>query len=419
VRLAESVGAAAARSVKHMGFNWNFSPVLDINSNPDNPVISERSFGSDPDRATELALAWMRGGMSQGVACCVKHFPGHGDTVDDSHLHLPKVDKPRAELEALEFRPFRTAARIAPSMMTAHILYPTLDPKLPATLSPRILGDILRTEWNYDGVIITDALNMKAIADHFGLAGGALQTLQAGADMAMVFAENAEVEKVIDRLNAAIKNGELNRQSLQLSRQRVDALATRFPFETSDYSTSQRQADETLMRRAWAAGITPVGEVKLPAPGSRVLLVVRSNVPGDGVSEAGINADRVIEAFDGIYDLSVVSFDRPQDLDWDMLPRDGRSTILVSTGRERYGEHEMSNWRPDLHLILWNPYQVLDIRAPALLTYGYQKPALEALAAILRGHAHAHGTLPMTLDVPSAARAKNSGHSQTAKGVSR
>ena len=126
--LARNVGAAVARAIKALGFNWNFAPVLDLNNNPHNPVIAERSFGADPQRATELAMAWMAGSESEGVACCVKHFPGHGDTHVDSHRDLPTVDKPLAELEQFEFAPFRLAAGKAPAMMTAHIVYPTLDP---------------------------------------------------------------------------------------------------------------------------------------------------------------------------------------------------------------------------------------------------------------------------------------------------
>ncbi|HEY0060927.1 MAG TPA: glycoside hydrolase family 3 N-terminal domain-containing protein [Telluria sp.] len=112
--LARSVGAAVARGVKALGFNWNFAPVLDLNNNPDNPVIAERSFGADPERATELALAWMEGSHSEGVACCVKHFPGHGDTHVDSHRDLPLVNKPLEALEAFEFKPFRMAGNRAP-----------------------------------------------------------------------------------------------------------------------------------------------------------------------------------------------------------------------------------------------------------------------------------------------------------------
>src|SRR5437879_1641812 len=158
--LAEQVGEAVARAVASLGFNWDFAPVLDVNNNPANPVIAERSFSENPHDVTRLAGAWMRGALRAGVACCVKHFPGHGDTHVDSHLDLPVVDKSRAELEALEFLPFAALKDDAPAMMTAHIVYPQLDPDHPATLSRKVLGDLLRGEWGYDGVVITDSLVM-------------------------------------------------------------------------------------------------------------------------------------------------------------------------------------------------------------------------------------------------------------------
>src|SRR5205814_1744148 len=138
--MAEAVGEAVGRGVKSFGFNWNFAPVLDVNNNPANPVIAERSFSEDPHDVTRLAGAWMRGALREGVACCVKHFPGHGDTHVDSHRDLPVVDKSLDELRALEFVPFEQLKHAAPAMMTAHIIYPQLDPEHPATLSRKVLG---------------------------------------------------------------------------------------------------------------------------------------------------------------------------------------------------------------------------------------------------------------------------------------
>jgi beta-N-acetylhexosaminidase len=142
--LAYRTGAAVARAVKSLGFNWNFAPVLDLNNNPNNPVIAERSFGAEPQRAAELAMAWMEGSHAEGVACCVKHFPGHGDTHVDSHRDLPTVNKPLSELENFEFKPFKLSADQAPAMMTAHIVYPSIDADNPATMSPAILDGLLR-----------------------------------------------------------------------------------------------------------------------------------------------------------------------------------------------------------------------------------------------------------------------------------
>ena len=184
----EAVGAAVARGLRSLGINWNFAPVLDVNNNPANPVIAERSFSEDPRQVALLAGAWMRGALGEGVACCVKHFPGHGDTHVDSHRDLPVVDKSLDELRALELLPFAALKDEAPAMMTAHIVYPQLDPEHPATLSRRILGGLLREEMGYDGVVITDSLVMKAIHERYGHPRAAVLTLAAGADMAMALA---------------------------------------------------------------------------------------------------------------------------------------------------------------------------------------------------------------------------------------
>ncbi|RBH50802.1 beta-N-acetylhexosaminidase, partial [Pseudomonas sp. MWU13-2860] len=181
--LAEKVGAAVARGLASLGVNWNFAPVLDLNNNPANPVISERSFGEDPLKAARLARAWISGHLSEGVACCAKHFPGHGDTHTDSHLDLPVVDKPKAELRDYELSPFAALADLAPGMMSAHIRFPTLDADWPATLSPAILQQLLREQLGYQGVMITDGMNMKAIRERWGQAQGSAQALAAGADL--------------------------------------------------------------------------------------------------------------------------------------------------------------------------------------------------------------------------------------------
>ncbi|HEY5800421.1 MAG TPA: glycoside hydrolase family 3 protein, partial [Burkholderiaceae bacterium] len=284
-QLAREVGGAVARAVRALGFNWNFAPVLDLNNNLNNPVIAERSFGADPRRATEIALAWMDGSLAEGVACCVKHVPGHGDTHVDSHRALPTVDKSRAELEGLEFSPFQQAAGSAPAMMTAHIVYPALDPEFPATLSRRILTDLIRTHWQYKGVVITDGMDMKAIADRYGAGSAGVMALAAGADMVMAIGDRASQEETLDAIVDAIETGKIKLAEAHASVARLDALAQRFPSADVPYMTDA--ADRQLMARAWQQGLTPYRAPKRPAPGAGVRLVVREDSTGDGVSEAG------------------------------------------------------------------------------------------------------------------------------------
>jgi len=390
--LAREVGAAVARGVRSLGFNWNFAPVLDLNNNLDNPVIAERSFGADPVRATELALAWMEGSLAEHVACCVKHVPGHGDTHVDSHRDLPTVAKSRAQLEKLEFSPFRQAAASAPAMMTAHIVYPALDPDHPATLSRAILTGLIRQHWQYAGVVITDGMDMKAIAGRYGAGSAAVMALAAGADMVMTLGDRATQDQALDAIAAAIDNATLERDALQASCARLDRLAQRYPSVSTAYQTDAD--DRRLMDSAWRRGLSAWRQPAPPPAGSKIRLVVRQDASGDGVSEAGVTADCLSAWLARSFDVATTTFAYPASFDWHTLPDDGRFVILASTTRARYGQHARGSWHPDLHLVLWNPFQALDIDAPALLSYGFAQAALDAIAAWMRGEVEACGHNP-------------------------
>lgn len=390
--LCFAVGAAAARAVRAMGFNWNFAPVLDLNTNPHNPVIAERSFGADPVRATTLAMAWMAGSLSEGVACCVKHFPGHGDTQVDSHRNLPCVDKPLAALQALELAPFRAAMQ-APAMMTAHIVYPALDPHNPATMSQPILTGLLREEWGYQGVVITDGMDMHAIANRYGAGPAAVQALCAGADMVMALGSEETRIETIDCIVAAVDNGGLDSVAVAQRLHRLDQLARTYPCVAESYTSDA--SDRLLMAQAWRSGVTAYRQPVAPPAGTKVRLVVRADVVSDGVSEAGVPAAEVAALLARHFDVETVTYANEADFDWDKLPADGRFVILASTSRLRHGERARSSWRPDLHLALWNPFQALDIAAPALIIYGFAAPGLDAASAWLAGALVPTGQCPV------------------------
>lgn len=401
--LCYQVGAAVARGIKALGFNWNFAPVLDLNNNVDNPVIAERSFGADPQRASTLALAWMDGSLSEGVACCVKHFPGHGDTNVDSHRALPTVDKSLAELQAMEFAPFQIAvSRNAPAMMTAHIVYPALDANNPATMSPAILSDLLRTQWQYRGVVITDGMDMQAIAGRYGVGNAAVKALLAGADMVMAIGSREAQIETLAALSDVIASGQISVQEVQQKLQRIRQLTDAYPCIDTDYLTDA--ADRVLMAHAWQRGLTSAGKPLPPAKGSRVRLVIRADAVSDGVSEAGITADKVASMLADLYDVETVTFSDAEQFDWHSLPQDDRCVILASTVRKRYGERVRSSWKPDLHLVLWNPFHMLDIQAPALITYGFTAPAIGAVRAWLAGEVGAQGNIPVDISAQRLAQ---------------
>lgn len=185
--LAYQMGAAIGRELRAVGINMNFAPVLDVNTNPLNPVIGDRAFGAAPDLVAKLGVSFFRGLNEQGVISVGKHFPGHGDTSLDSHETLPIVLHQKERLEAVELQPFAKAIEVGiPALMTAHVLYPSLDPWYPATLSKAILTDLLRGELGFQGLIISDDLEMKAISDRYRAGEAALRFLEAGGDLVLI-----------------------------------------------------------------------------------------------------------------------------------------------------------------------------------------------------------------------------------------
>ena len=394
--LAQAVGAAVARGLKGLGINWNFAPVLDINSNPANPVIAERAFGDDAATVERLAGAWMRGSLAEGVACCVKHFPGHGDTQTDSHHALPVVNKSRAELDALELAPFRALCPEAPAVMTAHIVYPQLDAERPATLSPALLQGILRDEWGYDGVVITDALMMQAVAARWGHAKAAVMALQAGADLVLAQGSRDEQQATLDALAAAYADGRLSLGAGARSAARLNRLAMRFPAPSKPYEAARRQADQDLMQQAWTAGLTTLHGAAPPALTQPLRVVVQASVPTDQVSEAGPEAAAVLALFEGFADVQPLVVQDLATFEGHGLPDDGRLNVLVSTRRDRHGPLP-GGWQPGLQLLLWNPFQALDTPAPTLLVWGHAAGALKAVRAWLEGRVVATGRAPASL----------------------
>ncbi|OMD52561.1 glycoside hydrolase family 3 [Paenibacillus borealis] len=226
---AGTMGKLLARELLSAGFNMDFAPVLDINSNPDNPVIGDRSFGNTADLVSRLGIAEMKGIASEGVVPVVKHFPGHGDTSVDSHLELPVVNKTAAQLAKLEWQPFEAAIQEnADAVMVAHILFPELDSDKPASLSRAIIGKLLREEMGFQGVVITDDLTMGAITEHYTLAAAAVDTVQAGSDILLVAHEYGNEQAVRKALLASVQSGTIKESRIDESVYRILALKDKY-----------------------------------------------------------------------------------------------------------------------------------------------------------------------------------------------
>lgn len=221
-QLAFKVGRAMGRELATAGIDVSFAPVLDVNSNPDNPIIGERAFGTTPESVTAYGLALMRGLHAGGVIPCGKHFPGHGDTDRDSHLELPVVRRSRAHLESTELAPFRAAVAAGiPMLMTAHVRYPTLDPDLPATLSSRILQGLLRDEMRFRGVIVSDDLEMRALSGERTVAEGAVQAFAAGVDWLLICNDLSASVAAAAHIDAAVEAGRITRAAVAAAAARI------------------------------------------------------------------------------------------------------------------------------------------------------------------------------------------------------
>ncbi len=220
--LAAEVAEVIATEVSMLGFNLNFSPVLDVDTNPDNPVIGDRSFSRDPEVVARMGGAFMAGHLTAGVVPCGKHFPGHGDTDTDSHLDLPVVAHPPERLEEIELYPFQKAIGVDfPMLMTAHVMLPALDTVHPATLSHAVMTRLLREELGYDGVMVSDCLEMKAVADRYEITEMVELGLRAGVDMFLICHTEAKWRAAREHLIGLATRNDLDRHRVFQSANRI------------------------------------------------------------------------------------------------------------------------------------------------------------------------------------------------------
>ena len=230
VELAFRFAAALAAELRAVGITLDYAPVLDIHTNPRNPVIGDRALADDADLVARLGTAIVRGLQDNGVAACGKHFPGHGDTSVDSHLELPLVEHPADRIRRVECVPFREAIRADVAfIMTAHVLVPSLDEEKPATLSAKIVQAILRDELGYRGVILSDDLEMKAIASAYAVPDAAVQAITAGCDALLICSGEVEVQAAtLEALVHAVEDGRIPYQRLEDALTRLRQAKERF-----------------------------------------------------------------------------------------------------------------------------------------------------------------------------------------------
>ncbi len=225
-------GNILGESVKSLGFNIDFAPILDINSNPKNLVIGNRAFGTTVAQVLDNGLEVMTGIRDTGVIPAVKHFPGHGDTDVDSHINLPKVNKTIEGLKSFELIPFIEAIkRDVEIVMVAHILYPGIDEKYPSTMSPRIIQELLRDELGYNGVVVSDDMTMGAIVENYTLEDGVLSFIKSGGDIALICHGKDNPEKAFEKIKETVEIGELKEEDIDKKVYRILKLKEKYKLE--------------------------------------------------------------------------------------------------------------------------------------------------------------------------------------------
>jgi beta-N-acetylhexosaminidase len=257
-KLARRVGEVLGRELRSVNIDVDFAPCMDVDTNPANPVIAARSFGSDPELVSRLGCAVLKGMQEQTVAACVKHFPGHGDTQIDSHLALPRVNHSMERLNAIELPPFKAAidAGVA-SIMSAHVIVEPLDDHYPATLSAIVLEKMVRERFGFDGVIFTDDFEMKAIADHYGFEEAIIRGVLAGCDVILICHTPELQRKGIETLRAAVESGKVSPERIAQSNRRIDRLIQNY-FRPAPTRYEAIAPDEELVDEIERRSTSPV-----------------------------------------------------------------------------------------------------------------------------------------------------------------
>lgn len=422
---AETAAAITGEELGSMGINQNFAPVADVNSNPENPVIGVRSFGSDPGLVSELTRAQVAGYQGTNTASTVKHFPGHGDTAVDSHLGLPVIDKSREELEEEDLPPFEEAVDAGvDSIMTAHIVVPALDDSddsgRPATLSKPILTDLLREEMGYEGLIVTDALDMDAISEEYGDDRAPVEAIKAGADQMLM---PPDMDVAYESVLEAVRSGEIPEKRIDESVYRILELkAERGLFEdpyvdegTVDESVGTPEhraaagetADDATTLVKNEAGTLPLAE----DAGQEVLVTGAGGISGsqaDSQDESTLGSlAAATERFGASAEVYESGASPGAEEREEAAERARQKDLVVVTTNKAWASEEQQRLVEELRQT-GTPVVVAAVRDPYdiahfpeaetyVATYGYRPVSMQSLARTMFGEVEPEGRLPVSI----------------------
>ncbi len=424
--LARDVAQATGEELNALGINVNLAPVADVNNNPANPVIGVRSFGEDPRQVASFAAAAVQGYHDAGTICTLKHFPGHGDTATDSHLALPTITYDLERLETLELIPFRSGiAAGADCVMIAHIAFPAIigQDTLPATVSPAIVRGLLRQQLGFDGVIISDCLEMDAIAETIGVERAAVMAVQAGVDLVLVSHRFDRQRAALEAIRAAARAGELAPETITRAAERVMRLKARYlswetipsPTMTETPIQVSSESHQRLSEKAYALSTTLIRNEDALLP-----LCLK---PTERIVVISVRRATMTKVEDKFYaDELLASILRQHHSRVDILPvasraeDEGGAEILQATGdadvivmatvnahldqqQARLMRCLVQSGRRVIGIAARNPYDLLAFPGlrTYLATYEYTRPALVAAVRVIFGEQEATGRLPVSI----------------------
>lgn len=404
-RLASQI---TIRQLRGLGANFNMAPVLDVNSNPANPVIGVRSFGDDPEQVAAFGCASIAPYAGSGVLCCVKHFPGHGDTAVDSHLGLPRVDKTEEELEQLELIPFRRAiAAGVPAVMMSHVLFPNIaDDQLPCTMSRRMVTDLLRNKLGFRGLVLTDCMEMLAIQKHYGTPQGVVAAIRAGVDLAEISSRMDLEEASAKAVNEAAARGELNLQEIQESVERILKFKQQL-FTAPDAALCNLQRDRQAAWNLSRQAVTQVGGNPFRADEKTFFCGCADYRVSGAANEEGKKATfpEFMAHHFGARCLVTSKDPTEEEIQEAVRQAAGAEKIVLGTcnGHLFAGQQQLAAalsrlQKPMAVVALRNPYDLSGLPETLwkLCSYDYDAPALAGVAEVLSGGA-ATGVCPVKL----------------------
>jgi len=401
---AYAAGKITGREMHALGINMNLAPVMDVNSNPANPVIGVRSYGDNPQVVSTYGIAMMHGLNGEGVMAVLKHFPGHGDTAVDSHLVLPTVGKTMEELESIEILPFKKAIDSgAEAIMTCHILFPCIEKEnYPATMSSVIITGLLRERMGFKGLVLSDCLEMNAIKEYFGTANGALMALKAGVDMVLISHSADLVKETVKLIEAAVASGDMSLERLDEAVSRV----LRYKAKYADYNITDKNLSivgcvdhrsEAIRISRESIALLRGKSGKFPVSGENVLFVgchagqitnVMSSI------DKAFNFPEFMSARIGGEPLLINVIPQAEDVERVFSTAKGKDIVVFGTynGHIYKGQLEILNRLCKEHdnviaIVLRNPYDaaMIDERIAVLAIYEYTPLSLETLVKVLAG----------------------------------